>query len=47
MFEDNGSHCKNIIGELVEEFSRGVGGGLFGKSLGGEVRFGPSYPSPV
>ena len=29
MFEDtcNGSHCKNIIGGIVEEFSRGVGGG--------------------
>ena len=27
MFEDNGSHCKNIIGGIVGEFSRGVGGG--------------------
>ena len=26
MFEDNGSHCKNIIGGIVEEFSRGLGG---------------------
>ena len=40
MFEDNGSHCKNIIGGIVEEFS-GVCGGIFGKSLGGEVRPGP------
>ena len=29
MFEDNGSHCKNIIGGIVEEFSRGVGWGEF------------------
>ena len=30
MFEDtcNGSHCKNIIGGIVEEFSRGVGGDI-------------------
>ena len=27
MFDDNGSHCKNIIGGIVEEFSRGGGGG--------------------
>ena len=26
MFEDNDSHCKNIMGGIVEEFSRGVGG---------------------
>ena len=26
MFEDNGSHCNNIIGGIVEEFSRGLGG---------------------
>ena len=45
-FEDNGSHCKNIIGGIVEEFS-GVCGGIFGKSLGGEVRPGTSYPGPV
>ena len=37
MFEDNGSHCKNIIGKIVEEFSGGWGGGVFGKSLGGEA----------
>ena len=24
-FEDNGSHCKNIIGKIVEEFSGGWG----------------------
>ena len=47
MFEDNGSHCKNIIGGIVEKFSWGVGGGIFGKSLGGTMRPGPSYPAPV
>ena len=48
LVEDNGSHCKNIIGGIVEKFSRRVGGGgIFGKSLGGEVRPGPSYPGPV
>ena len=26
MFDDNGSHCKNIIGGIVAEFSRGGGG---------------------
>ena len=37
MFEDNDSHCKTIIGGIVEQLSRGVRG-IFGKSLGGEVR---------
>ena len=46
MFDDNGSHCKNIIGGIVEEFSRGVGG-IFDKFLGGEVLLGPSYPGLV
>ena len=27
MFKDNGGQCKNIIGGIVEEFSRRVGGG--------------------
>ena len=27
LVEDNGSHCKNIIGGIVEKFSRRVGGG--------------------
>ena len=25
--KDNGSHCQNIIGGIVKEFSRAVGGG--------------------
>ena len=27
LVEDNGSHCKNIIGGIVEKFFRRVGGG--------------------
>ena len=29
LVEDNGSHCKNIIGGIVEKFSRRVGGGEY------------------
>ena len=47
MFEDGGSHCKNIIvalDRIVKEFSRG---GILGISLGEEVRPRASYPDPV
>ena len=33
MFEDNGSHCKNIIGGIVKELSRGWGGGGYSVNL--------------
>ena len=45
MFEGDGSHGKNIIVGIVEEFSQGEW--VLGISLGGEVRPGPSYPGPV
>ena len=38
---------KNYADQIVQTKLPGGGGGVLDISLGGEVRYGPSYPDPV